>query len=73
MILARWAEYPQNLLKKVHAINPAFLDDLPTLLIIQKRDDPPSFDEAEKAILSIKDNKASGRDNIHDKVINYGR
>ena len=38
----------------------------------QKLDDPPSFDKVEKAILSLKDNKAAGPDNIPAEVIKYG-
>ena len=56
----------------VHATDPGFLDDLPTLPIIPKLDDPPSFDEVEKAILSLKDNKTAGSDNIPAEVIKYG-
>ena len=72
LILERWAEYLQNLLNKVHTTDPGFLDDIPTLPIIQELDDPPSFDEVEKAILSLKDNKAAGPDNIPADVIRYG-
>ena len=57
LILASRAEYLQNLLNKVHTTDPDFLDDLPTLPIIPKLDDTPSFDEVEKVILSLKDNK----------------
>ena len=71
-ILERWAEYLQNLLNNVHTTDPGFLYDLPTLPIIPKLDDPPSFDEVEKAILSLKDNKAAGPDNIPAEVIKYG-
>ena len=72
LILERWAEYLQNLLNKVHTTDPDFLDDLPTLPIIPKHDDPPSFNEVERAILSLKDNKAAGPDNIPAEVIKYG-
>ena len=72
LILIRWAEYLQNLLTKVHSTDPGFLDDLPLLSIIPKLDDPPSFDEVEKVILSLKDNKAAGPDNIPAGVIKYG-
>ena len=72
LILKRWAEYLQNLLNKVHTTDPGILDDLPTLPIIQKLDDPPSFDEMEKAILSLKDCKAVGPDNIPPEVIKNG-
>ena len=40
--------------------------------IISKLDDPPSFGEVEKAILSLKDNKTACPDNIHAVVIKYG-
>ena len=72
LILERRTEYLQNLLNKVHTTEPGFLDDLPTLPIIPRLDDPPSFDEVEKAILSLKDNKAAGPDNIPPEVIKYG-
>ena len=65
LILERWAEYLQNLLNKVHTTDPGFLDDLPTLPIIPKLDDPPSFDEVERAIRRLKDN-------IPPEVIKYG-
>ena len=68
-ILERWAEYLQSLLNEVHTTDPDFQDDLP---IIPKLDDPPSFDEVKKAILSLKDNKAAGPDNIPPEVIKYG-
>ena len=55
MILARWAECLQNLLNNVHAIDPGFLDDLPTQLIIPKSDDSPSFGKVEKAVPGLKD------------------
>ena len=72
LILERWAEYLQNLLNKVQTTDPGFLDDLPILTIIPNFDDPPSFDEVEKAILRLNDNKAAGPDNIPPEVINYG-
>ena len=53
LILAKWDEYLQNLLSKVNTTDPGFLDDLPTLPIIPKLDDPPSIDEVERAILSL--------------------
>ena len=64
LILARWAEYLQSLLDKVHISDTALLGDLPTLPIIPIPCDPPSFDELEKAILCLNDNKAAGPDNI---------
>ena len=72
LILGRWAEYLQNLLNKVHTTDPGILDDLPTLPIIPRLDDPPSFDEVEETILRLKDNKAAGPDNIPPDVIKYG-
>ena len=72
MILARWAKYEQSMLNKVHATEQAFLDDLPTQLIIPNLDDPPSLDKVKKAILSLNDNKAACPDNIPPEVFKYG-
>ena len=72
LILEGWAEYLQNLLNKVHTTDPGYMDYLPILTIFTKFDDPPSFDEVEKAILSLKDNNAAGPDNITAEVIKYG-
>ena len=72
LFLKRWDEYLQNLLNKVHTTDPGFLDDLPTLPIIPKLDDPPSFDEVERAILRLKDNNAASPDNIPPEIIKYG-
>ena len=72
LILERWAEYLQNLLNKVNTTDPGFLDDLPTLPFIPKLDDAPSFDEMERAILRLKDNKAACPGNIPPEVIKHG-
>ena len=64
LILARWAEYLQNLLSKVHISDPGLLDDLPTLPIIPYLCNQLSYDEVEKVILFLNDNKAAGTDNI---------
>ena len=69
LIFERWAEYLQNLLNKVYTIDPGFLDEIPTLPIIPKLDDPPSFQEVEKSILSLKDNKTAGTDHIPAEVV----
>ena len=72
LILTGWAEYLQNLLNKVHSTDLGFLDDRTTQPTIPKHDDPPSFDEVVKAILSLNDNKTAGPDNIRADVIMYG-
>ena len=72
LILKRWAEYLQNLLNKVHTTDPGYLDDLLTLPIIPKLDEPPSFYDVQKAIFSLKDNKTADPDNIPAEVIKYG-
>ena len=63
---------PTNLLDKVHTTDPGFLDDLPTLPIIQIFYGPSSFDEVVEAILSLKDNRTDGPDNIPAEVIKHG-
>ena len=71
LILAKWAEYLQNLLNQVHITDPGFLDNLLTLSIIPNHDDLPSFDVMEKAILSLKDNKTADPDNLPVEVIKF--
>ena len=68
-ILGILAEYLQNQLNKVNTTDTIFLDDLPTLPITPKPDDPQSFNEVEKAILNLKDSKTAGPDNIPAEVI----
>ena len=68
-IFARWTEYPQNLLNKVHTTDAGILNDLPTMQIIPKLDDPLAFDEVEKAILNLKDNKTAVPENIPAEVV----
>ena len=70
--LDRWAECLQKLLNKVRTTDPGFLDALPILPFIPILDDLPSFEEVEKEILRLKDNKAAGPDNIPPEVIKYG-
>ena len=72
LILARWAEFLQNLLNKVHTIDPGILDEILTLPIIPRLDDPPFCDEVKRAILSHNDNKTAGPDNISAEIIKIG-
>ena len=60
------------MLNKVHTTDPSFMDALPTQPIIPKLDDPPSFDEMEKTILSLKDNKTACPDKIPAEVVKNG-
>ena len=72
MILARWTEYLQNLLNMGHATDPAFPNELLILLIIANHDEPKCVEKVEKAVLSLKDNKAASPDNIPAEVIKHG-
>ena len=72
MIRAKLAEYLQNLLRKVHAIDPDFLDDLQILPIITKHSGPQSYDEVKKVNLILKDSIGGGTDNIPAQVIKHG-
>ena len=72
LILERWAEYQENQVNKVHSNDTGFLYYLPILPVIPKPDEQPSIDEVEKAILSLKENKTAGHDNIPAEVIQYG-
>ena len=74
LILARFTDCLQNLLSKVHITNMDFQYDLLTLQIIAKIDDPSSFEEVEKAIFCLKENKqpvltTSPPDNILTKSV----
>ena len=72
MILARLAEYLQNILNEVHITNAIFLDDLQTLPITPNLDNYSSLDNVEKVILSLKDRKAASLENISVNFVKYG-
>ena len=59
-------------MNKVHNTDLGVLDYLPTMPIIPEVIDPSSFDEVAKAILSLKDNKTAGPDNIPAEFIKSG-
>ncbi|KAK0135214.1 Craniofacial development protein 2 [Merluccius polli] len=68
-ILDRWAEH---FLNKINTIDPTILNELPTVPVLSELDIPPSFVNMKKAILSLKNNKAVGPDNIAAEVLKYG-
>lgn len=71
-ILERWAEHYQDLLNRSNPTDPMFLNDLPALPVMQELDNIPSRQEVHTAIRSLKNNKASGPDNIPAEILKNG-
>lgn len=71
-ILERWAEHYQDLLNRSNPTDPTFLENLPDLPIMHDLDNIPNHQEVQIAIRSLKNNKATGPDNIPTEILKHG-
>jgi len=71
-ILHRWAEHLGELLNYINLHDPTFLDVLPQFPSIPDLDAVPSLYEITTAVSGLKNNKASGPDDIAAEVLKYG-
>nr|XP_049705654.1 transposon TX1 uncharacterized 149 kDa protein [Helicoverpa armigera] len=69
--LRRWQEHYSNLYSDEININPTALDSLPVFPSMSDLDDPPTLEEFQQAIKSLKLGKSSGRDNLPAEIISY--
>jgi len=71
-ILCRWAEHLSELLNCINPHDPTFLDLLPQFPSIPDLDLTPSLHEISIAVSGLKNNKASGPDDIPAEVLKHG-
>ena len=71
-ILSRWAEHLSELLNCMNPHDPNFTDQLPQLPTIPDLDLTPSLHEVSIAVFGLKNNKASGPDDIPAEVLKFG-
>ena len=71
-ILQRWAEYFRTLLNDIHPTNPAFLNGIPQMPVMEDLASPPTLLEVEHAISCLKNHKAAGPDNVAPELLKYG-
>ena len=71
-ILDRWKEHFEELLNRNPVIDQDVLEQLPRHPIDTSLEAIPTLEDVEKAILSMKNNKASGPDNIPAEIFKYG-
>ena len=67
-----WKEHFSNLLNRNAQVDPRAVDELEQHLVRHELALPPTFDEVEKALRSLKSGKASGPDGIPAEVIKAG-
>ena len=71
-ILGRWKEHFEELLNRNPVIDQDVLEQLPLHPIDTTLEDVPTLEDVEKAIFSMKNNKASGPDNIPAEIFKCG-
>ena len=71
-ILARWKEHFEELLNRNPVIDGDVLEQLPRLPADETLMIVPTLEEVEKAIFSMKNNKAAGPDNIPAEIFKSG-
>ena len=71
-ILERWKEHFDSLLKCPSSVSDESILRIPDRLTLHGLDDPPTFDEIQDAIGSMKNNKSPGMDGIPAEVYKHG-
>ena len=71
-ITHRWKEHYEELLNRDTTPEFEALDQLPQLPIIESMEEPPSLEEVQDAIRTMKNNKAAGPDGISAEVLKEG-
>ena len=65
------AERLSDLLNQINHTDPAFIDAVPQLDVVEELDLPPTLAEVEKAIYSLKCRSSAGLDDLQGEVLRY--
>ena len=71
--MERWAEHYQELYSRETTVTDRAIENTPSLLVIEELDTPPTVEELSKAIDSLANNKAPGKDGIPAEIIKAGK
>ena len=71
--MERWAEHYQELYSRKTTVTDRALENTPSLPVMEELDTPPTVEELSKAIDSLANNKASGKDGIPAEIIKAGK
>ena len=71
--MERWAEHYQELYSRETTVTDRAIENTPSLPVMEELDTPPTVEELRKAIDSIANNKAPGKDGIPNEIIKAGK
>ena len=70
--IERWAEHYQELYSRETTVTERGIENTPSLPVMEALDTPPTVEELSKAIDSLANNKAPGKDGIPAQIIKAG-
>ena len=71
--MERWAEHYQELYSRETTVTDMAIENTPSLPVMEELDTPPTIEELSKAIDSLANNKAPGKDSIPAEIIKAGK
>ena len=71
--MERWAEHYQELYSRETTVTDRAIENTPSLPVMKELDTPPTVEELSKAIDSLANNKAPGKDGIPAEIIKAGK
>ena len=71
--MERWAEHYQELYSRETTVTDRAIENTPSLPVMEELDRPPTVEELSKAIDSLANNKALGKDGIPAEIIKAGK
>ena len=69
----RWVEHYQELYSRETTVTDRAIENTPSLPVMEGLDTPPTVEELSKAIDSLANNKAPGKDGIPEEIIKAGK
>ena len=71
--MERWAKHGQELYSRETTVTDRAIENTPSLPVMEELDTPPTVEELSKAIDSVANNKAPGKDGIPAEIIKAGK